>query len=349
MSRALFVAVPGGLPKGMPPRRTVLRGAGWTGLSILLGLGLSGCGIRLEDDAPTIPFLSRQPIPDEALLVAAYRRAVELSAVAARASEVPLGAEVAQRHTRQAQVLRAILDAGQVPERVISGPAGAATGSPPLLPTAAPTAAPTAGTTTGAATAPTGPAAVSADELGPTARGMADASIAAAGAYVTHRALGVAIAAHDGATANILGAPPAWPAGDPLPASVATPLLEVTRASGYALQVAASHLLDTERTRLRATIVALSRREATLAAGLSPAPLPALGYRLPFPVTTPAEARRLVIAILSNLIDRGLDGIERIPAGSSALIEVVRLEAEAVSLAAGHGVSWPTMPGLALG
>jgi hypothetical protein len=333
----------------MPPRRTVLRGAGWTGLSILLGLGLSGCGIRLEDDAPTIPFLSRQPIPDEALLVAAYRRAVELSAVAARASEVPLGAEVAQRHTRQAQVLRAILDAGQVPERVISGPAGAATGSPPLLPTAAPTAAPTAGTTTGAATAPTGPAAVSADELGRTARGTADASIAAAGAYVTHRALGVAVAAHDAATANILGAPPVWPAGDPLPTSVATPLLEVTRASGYAIQVAASHLLDTERAGLLATIVALSRREAALAAGLTPVPLPTLGYRLPFPVTAPAEARRLVVTVLSNLIDRGLDGIERIPPGSSALIEVVRLEAEAVSLAAGHGVAWPTMPGLALG
>ena len=60
----------------------------------------------------------------QALLVAAYRRATALAGVAGRATGVPLAPEVTQRHTRQAQVLRAILETGQVPERIISGPPG---------------------------------------------------------------------------------------------------------------------------------------------------------------------------------------------------------------------------------
>ena len=328
----------------MPPRRTVLRAAGWASLAMMAGAGLSGCRIRLQDDAPTIPFISRQPIPDEDLLVSAYRRAVELAAVAARASGVPLAAEVTQRHTRQAQTVRAILAAGLVPDHVISGPAP--TGPAPAGGTA------TSHTATTSPTAAGAPAAT-AEELGHAARDAANGSIAAAGSFATHRALGVAIAAHDAAEATSLGAPPDWPTHDPLPPSVATALVEVTRACEYALQVAAAHLLDKERAALLATLVALSRREATLTAGLTagltPEPKPALGYRLPFPVAGPEAARRLVVAVLGNLVDRGLDGIERIPAGSSAVLEIVRLQAEAVTLAVTHGVVWPTMPGMALG
>jgi len=330
----------------MPPRRTVLRAAGWVGLSAVAGIGLAGCGIRLEDDAPPIPFVSRQPIPDEALLVAAYRRATALAGVAGRATGVPLAPEVAQRHTRQAQVLRAILDAGQVPERIISGPPGS---------TATATSGST-GTSDGTATttstsAPTNAVRppVTAEELARAARDTADASIAATGSFVTQRALGVAIAAHDAAGAASLAAPPVWPSRDPLPAPVATPLVEVTRACEYALEVAAAHLLDTDREALLATVAALTRREAALAAALTPNPLPALGYHLPFPVTGPGDARRLVSVVLRNLVDRGLDDLDRIPQGSSGLLEVVRLEAEAVTLAVAHGVAWPTMPGLALG
>lgn len=146
----------------MPPRRTVLRAAGLAGLSAVAGIGLAGCGIRLEDDAPTIPFVSRQPIPDEALLVAAYRRATALAGVAGRATGVPLAPEVTQRHTRQAQVLRAILETGQVPERIISGPPGSTATA-----TSGPTA-PVDGTATTASTsAPTNavPPPVTAGEL----------------------------------------------------------------------------------------------------------------------------------------------------------------------------------------
>ncbi len=313
----------------MPPRRTLLRVGAWTGLAAALAAGASGCGIRLEDDAPTIPFLSRTPIPDEALLVAAYRRATDVAEQATHAAGVAGAAEVTQRHTRQAQVLRAILDAGAVPERIVSGPA---------TPTA---------TTTGP-TQPT-PTAVSAPELGAAVSTAAHESLSAAADFITHRALAASIAAHDAAGLTRLGGSPSWSTHEPLPPAVAAGLLTVTRACTYAVQVAAAHLTGSERVGLLETITALGRREATLSSALSPVAPPPLGYRLPFPATDPVKARRLVIAALANLVDRGLDGIADIPAGSSSLVELIRLEAEAVSLATTHGGAWPTMPGLSVG
>ena len=119
----------------MPPRRTLLRAGAWTGLAAALAAGVSGCGIRLEDDAPEIPFLSRTPIPDEGPLIAAYRRATALADLAARARGVVGASEVTERHTRQAQVLRAILDAGAVPERIIRGPETPTASAPPHVST----------------------------------------------------------------------------------------------------------------------------------------------------------------------------------------------------------------------
>jgi len=123
--------------------------------------------------------------------------------------------------------------------------------------------------------APLAALAVLAGQLPRAARDTADASIAASGSFVTQRALGVAIAAHDAAGAASLAAPPVWPTRDPLPAPVATPLVGVTRACEYALEVAAAHLLDTDRESLLATVAALTRREATLAAVITcPSPSP---------------------------------------------------------------------------
>lgn len=313
----------------MPPRRTLLRAGAWTGLTAALAAGVSGCGIRLEDDAPTIPFLTRTPIPDEALLVAAYRRAAGLAEKATQAAGVAGAAQVTQRHTGQAHVLRAILDAGAVPERIISGATSpTATSSGPKQP---------------------GPTAVSAAELGQAVAITARESLTAAGLFMAHRALGASVAAHDAASQIGLGGAPAWPARDPLPAGVAAGLLTVTRACAYAVQVAAAHLSGAERTALMVLIDVLGAREEALIVAVTPPPPPTLGYRLPFPVTGAGEARRLVTVALGNLVDRGLDRLEDIPPGTSPLVEVVRLQAEAVTLASAHGVPWPTMPGLRVG
>ncbi len=306
----------------MPPRRTLLRAGAWTGLAAALAAGVSGCGIRLEDDAPEIPFLSRTPIPDEGPLIAAYRRATALADLAARARGVVGASEVTERHTRQAQVLRAILDAGAVPERIIRGPE----------------------TPTASAPIPATLATVSASALAAAVGAKARESIAAVGSFTEHRSLGASVAAHDAAGEMLT-----WPHRDPLPPAVANGLLSVTRACAYAVQVATAHLSAPERAGHLETLKALGRRESYLASTLTPVPAPPLGYRLPFPATDPAQGRRLVTAALGNLVDRGLDGLDGIPLGSTALVEVVRLEAEAVVLATAHGVPWPAFPGLALG
>lgn len=341
----------------MPPRRQVLRVATWGGLGLALGPLLTGCRIRLEDDAPTIPFLSRQPIPDEAAIMAAYHRAVGVADLAGRALAT-MAAEVRQRHTRHAQVLRAILDAGEVPERIIRAAAPAATSaaistSVGTVATSAPPGTAPGWTSTAGSTGP-GPSAgstptVSDADLAQAVRTAAEAGVAAASGLGVHRILGAAVAAHDSAEAAHLGASITWPGSDHLPEGVARELLQVTRAARYGLQVAASRLPAAEHDALLGSIAVLDRREHTLAADLRPAPSPPLGYALPFSPSGPDEARRLVRVVLGTTVDRGWDAAESIPAGSSAVISLIRLQTEAVLLATGHGVQWPTLPGLVVG
>lgn len=316
----------------MPPRRTILRATGWTVWAAATGTGLSACRIRLEDDTPAIPILRRTPIPDEAVFVAAYRRALALADAGTRAAGVPFAAEVTRRHTRQAQVLRALLDAGNVPENVMRG----------AVPTA--TSGPSASSSTSTAT---GAPAVTAQELRALTQAAATESIAAVTAFAEHLSLAVALAAHDAAGAAATGAAVAWPTGGRVPAGVVAPLLEPTRACVYALAVAAAHLPDSDRASALATVSDLNRRERALVADL-PAPPPPLGFRLPFAVTDAQTAGRLITLVLANLVDRGLDTVESIPPGSAELVEIARLQAEAVGLAVRHGVPWPTMPGLTL-
>ena len=102
-----------------------------------------------------------------------------------------------------------------------------------------------------------------------------------------------------------------------------------------------------DRASALATVSDLNRRERALVADL-PAPPPPLGFRLPFAVTDAQTAARLITLVLANLVDRGLDTVESIPPGSAELVEIARLQAEAVGLAVRHGVPWPTMPGLTL-
>ena len=72
----------GCVPPARLSRRHLLLGLGGAGL-----LSLGGCGIRLEDEAPRIPFVpARRPIPGEAALLAV------LSSVRAEQSSVPPGA-----------------------------------------------------------------------------------------------------------------------------------------------------------------------------------------------------------------------------------------------------------------
>lgn len=92
-----------------PSRRLVLTGALAAGVTTL-----TGCGIRLEDDAPRIPFVpTREPIPGESALLAMLG-ALEASA--------------AQYADERADLLRRALIEAQVPEDLVAGVTAPAAG-----------------------------------------------------------------------------------------------------------------------------------------------------------------------------------------------------------------------------
>lgn len=85
-----------------PSRRLLLTGA-----LALSATALTGCGVRLEDDAPDIPFVpKREPIPAETALLAMLGA---------------LDASAEPRAAQRADLLRKALTDAQVPTAVISG------------------------------------------------------------------------------------------------------------------------------------------------------------------------------------------------------------------------------------
>lgn len=85
-----------------PSRRLVLTGA-----LALSASALTGCGVRLEDDAPDIPFVpKRSPIPGESALLAVLGT---------------LEGSDAQYSSTRARLLRTALEEAQVPVTVLDG------------------------------------------------------------------------------------------------------------------------------------------------------------------------------------------------------------------------------------
>lgn len=308
----------------MPSRRALLGALGvGTGL-----VAVAGCGIRLESQAPaTATADARVPIPDEALLLTLTDRATELAGLAARVPGTgapgAIAAAAAPRHTAQARVLQAILDAAAVPRPT---PAAASTGATASHPAAS--------------SAPTGATAA--------ALGAREAALPAVQTASTHRDLLTALLAHDGATATLLGATPTWPTPPgSLPAVAAVAALGPTRAARYAVQVAAARRSVAARGADLELDAALRRREvALLAAAGTDAPAPALGYAVPTSSGAVVDPDRLVSAALTGLVERGLDPLAAVPADSPALVDVARLLAEAVVLAAARGVAVTPFPGM---
>jgi len=352
MSRAIIDGMPPaattrpGMPgrSGQVTRRTVLRRAGSLGVGALAGLLLGGCRVRLQDDAPDLPLLQHKSIPDEALLIAGFREAARLQQLAGRVPGAPaLPAELAGIHGAQATVLRAVLTAGGVPDHLVTGTG--ATSAPPT-PAASPPAAATQAP--GPAVSAPGPA-TQTDLAGAEQAAVSPAALAQlAGATPANRVLLTAAAAQRGAAAALLGAVPAWPPGAALPPPEAAALLDATRSVVYAFEVVAAQLVADERAPAIQTLAALRarQRELVAAAGTAMTPEP-LGYVLPFPVTSPAAARRLATAVLAQLVARGLDPVSRLAAGSSAVVQVVRWQADAQVMLRQWGGPLHPFPGMA--
>ncbi len=96
-----------------PTRRGVLAAA----LAPALALGVGGCGVRLEDDAPDLPLVpQRTPLPGEAPLLALLGALSSRVATADEQRRDPLRA--------QRDALRSVLDHGGVPHADLERAAG---------------------------------------------------------------------------------------------------------------------------------------------------------------------------------------------------------------------------------
>ncbi|WP_299441890.1 DUF4439 domain-containing protein [uncultured Phycicoccus sp.] len=301
-------------PSPPPGRRTLLRATFAGGV-----LALGGCGIRLEDDAPALPLLpTRTPVPGEDLLTALTR---ECSRLADLASALPgsLATDLATLHRRQHTVLRTTLLREQVPAALLDGPAATPTGA---APDADALAALEAASARGAA----GFAEVSAGLLAPVA----------------------AVHAQRYAAAWLLaGTAPDTPVAV-VPGEPALDVAAALAGAVYLLEVAAARSSGTQRTRATTSRDRLRALRAEVLTGEDPQP-PALGYSLPFPVRSAADARRLARETVSTLRD-GL-GAQLDPvlaeAGADGLSAVTRWLGTVEVEARRWGLPLAPFPGLA--
>ncbi len=313
-------------------RRTVLLAA--VGSASVL----AGCGVRLESDAPDLPFLPRRPVPGEDVLVAAAAGSAALAVSAGAAGSTPLLSTLATLHGRQHQVLVAALRARRVPDDVITPPSPMESDTPSTSATPSPSAA--------SASADEAVAALAAAE----GAGLADPGRFDPVDAALRPTLAALLAQRYAATVLLGGRPPQPPSTDPRvasaspasPASPATPatpatpagpaggppvpwpdpaavvpLLVATRAAAYGLEVVAAQAARRDATLARGSLAAvrsLAAQQRATVGGAAPAP--ALGYELPFPVHTPAAARRLALEVLTRL--RESYGAALAPLGAGA-------------------------------
>lgn len=262
------------------PRRFAIAGL------VAAVLPASGCGIRLEDDAPRLPVLpTRTPVPAEAELAALTRDTASLAELAASVPD-PLAADLATVHRRQYTVLRTTLLSLQVPAADLAAPTS-------TVPTGTPSA-------PGAGPSPTPSPVAGRPELAAAEGTSAAAASTFAGVEPDLRATMASLHAQRYAAATLLaGWPPTVPL-DPVDGEHAAALATSTTAAVYFLEVVAARSTGRQRARADATLTALRdlRADQVAAGG---APDDALGHPLPFPVDEPADAARLARQALTSL------------------------------------------------
>jgi hypothetical protein len=340
-----------------PARRDVLAlGGRFTALA-MASVSLAACGIRFEDDAsPGAGGPSRRPVAGEVFLLTLRRHSLELAtqAAALRGPAKGLPARLAALHTRQAEVLRTELVRLGVPASVVDGhassPSPDATStststSTPSTTSPARTGGPSAtGSPTGTAAA-TGPLALAASEAGD----LGPAAVAAlAGVPAEVLPLAGSLLAQRAAAATLLGTPAPWPEPAWSEPSLAASYLQSTRAAVYAFQVvAAQSRSGAQATLARRTLTVLEARQGRqeALAGSAAAP-PPLAYPLPFPVTTPAAARRLAAHVLTELLGAGARDLGSTGAEAGPLGSVVQWLADTEVLASRWGLALAPFPGL---
>lgn len=296
-------------------------------------------GLRLDVPPPPPPAPTRRPAPDEALLLSAV---VGLDHVVRAETSVVGGADTGALVRRlrtvnreQLTVLRGRLTNAGVPTAVID--AAVAKGTLPrsaASPTTTPTPTPSRSTATptpGSLPRTRQELAALLDSLGP------DDWAAASTASADTRELLVAAWSQRLAGAVLLGRD--VPVAAPSPVRPA--IVERTQPLVYAFQVVAAQSTGAQRQTARRTLDALMRLETAVSGSSSTTPP---GWSLPYPVTTPAEARRLATQTLSSAVDAGTEVAGRQPSPAS-LEDVARWSANIQAIAVDWGVPPTAFPG----
>ncbi|KGN36848.1 hypothetical protein [Knoellia subterranea] len=335
---------PGG---STPSRRLVV--AGGLGLIGTAVVSLSGCGIRLEDDAPRVPLLpTRTPLAGEdamLALLAAVRSAAD-SAVSPPSS---LAGLVQPLHEQQATVLHDALRSRGVPEADLTpSPTATATGTPTTTPTGTPVATPSP---SGSNSAPSTTLDALESVVIEAGAGLDDAE-----EELRPMLLGILAQAHAGLDLAGHPAPPptdesssdsagsAWTDVTP----VATLITAIRRAT-YFTQIAAARSTKDQRAAMLRDLAALATvtRELVGTAG-DRAPEPELGLPLPHAVTTDEEARRLAAESAGDLLAAWGGELATLADGSpeAAFSDVPRWLGTVAAVAHRRGVALTAFPGL---
>jgi hypothetical protein len=257
------------------PRRIVVAGV------VSAVLSTTGCGIRLEDDAPRLPLLpTRTPVPAEAELVALTRATAALAALAATVPGA-LEADLATLHQRQHGVLGTTLLAQGVPATDLEAP-------------------PTGPPTPSASASPASPPAARRAALASAEGGSAASAATFAGVADDLRATIASLHAQRYAAATLLaGRPPTVPL-DPVGGDRVGALASETAAAVYFLEVVSARSTGDQRSRSDSSLAALGALLADQLAG-GARPDTSLGHPLPFPVGDAAAAARLARDTLTTL------------------------------------------------
>jgi hypothetical protein len=246
-----------------------------------LALAVAGCAVRLEDDAPRIPLVpTRGPLPGESALLEllAQTQGLAKAAAAFGSSGGATVARLATLHREQATRLVTVLRAEGVPARLVTPAQAGATPAPAV---------PTSDTALGR---------LEVSALRPVPERVT--AVAQADLFP----MVCAVLAQRAAAAQLLKVGVPGPAGPWPSAGLAVAPLQAVRAGVYGFEVVAAQSSTADRARAASTLArlrVLAGQAQTLAG--SQAPPAELGYALPFPVHTPATARRLARHVLEGL------------------------------------------------
>ncbi len=299
------------------PRRGVLA-AGVAAATALLG----GCGLRLDLPQPPPPTPTRELVPDEALLVGFVRDLRDLVALGRRLPETqrsrPEVRDCLRILTTQDTVLTGRLTNDGVPTDVITA-----------SPTPTSTSSPGTGTTPSVARLRSALVDVPKDRW-----------TSVAGSTPANRPVLLSATSARLATAVRLGERVAVPQG--APQAVRAALVEHTTPLVYGFEVVAAQSAGPARQAALDTL-ALLRTLLTELGEVQGSALPG-GWPLPYPVTTPAAAKRLAHDLLSAAINATTTLVPAAASGE-AVASVATWSARVQALGPAHGIPLTAFPG----